>query len=106
MNWRKIGGLAIYVLIVEAIAYYYASSDAVFLNPPTPLVGRMSVLLLSLVVPFLGGVLLAVITVLRIEYSDVSVDAVRSEAVASGLLLVSPLFWYTVYGCVIWACPG
>lgn len=90
MGWRKAGGLAAYVLVVEAIAFSYATADDLFLG---------------MGVAFLAGVLVAVGIVVQFEVFDVSPESVHSDIVASAVLLASPIGWYAVYGCVF-GCPG
>lgn len=91
MNWRKVGWLAVYVLLVEAIAVYYHTGDELGIGS---------------LVPVLGGILLAAVTVGRVIFSDASWGAVQGEKWTTLILLFSPLLWvfvfYCVFGCHVW----
>lgn len=90
MDWRKTVGLAAYVLLTGVITYIYFEAGEIFLG---------------VAAPFTSGALLAVVTGVRAEFRDLSRDDVRCEIWISGILMVAPVSWYLVSGCVF-GCPG
>lgn len=90
MNRKKVGWLAVYVLLVEAIAVYSHTGDELGIGS---------------LVPVIGGILLAAVTVGRVLFSDVSWGAVQAEKWTSLMLLFSPFLWIVVFYCVF-GCPG
>lgn len=90
MNRRKIAGLTVYLLLTGAITAYYFEAGQI---------------VLGVLAPVSSGLILAVITRLRIEFHGISKSDVWGELWLSGILVVAPILWYLTFGCAL-GCPG
>lgn len=85
MDWKKFVLLAAYVIAAVAITYSYFDAGEIFLG---------------VAAPFLSGIILGVLTGVRVIFYDLSKMDVRAEIWITVVLITAPILWYLAFGCV------
>lgn len=85
MDWKKFVLLAAYVMAAVAITYYFFDVGEIFLG---------------VAAPFLSGIILGVLTGVRVIFYDLSKMDVRAEIWITVVLITAPILWYLAFGCV------